>query len=164
MKGLRNYFNNIKPNFINDGKYNKWFPLFDALENLFFSYGKKTKNPIHVRDAVDIQKVMVTVWLATFPAMFFGMYNLGSHSLEYLDSINQQNTGDWHHYFVSIVGYNSNSFFSKLWFGACYFLPIYFVVFAVGIAWEALFAIVRKHEINEGAFVSTVLFCFKLPS
>ena len=87
MKGLRNYFNNIKPNFINDGKYNKWFPLFDALENLFFSYGKKTKNPIHVRDAVDIQKVMVTVWLATFPAMFFGMYNLGSHSLEYLDSI-----------------------------------------------------------------------------
>ncbi len=57
MKALRNYINDIKPNFINDGKYTKWFPLFDALENLFFSYSKKTKNPIHVRDAVDIQKV-----------------------------------------------------------------------------------------------------------
>ena len=55
MKVLRNYFDNIKPNFIEDGKYSKWFPLFDALENLFFSYNKKTKNPIHVRDAVDIQ-------------------------------------------------------------------------------------------------------------
>ena len=106
---------------------------------------------------------MVTVWLATFPAMFFGMYNLGANSLEYLESINQQNTGDWHHYFVRIVGYDSSSFLSKLWFGACYFLPIYFVVFTVGIAWEALFAIVRKHEINEGAFVSTVLFALSCP-
>ena len=163
MKSLRSYINNVKPNFIDDGKYSKWFPLFDALENLFFSYSKKTKNPIHVRDAVDIQKVMVTVWLATFPAMFFGMYNLGANSLEYLETINQQNTGDWHHYFVSIVGYDSTSFISKLWFGACYFMPIYFVVFTVGIAWEALFAIVRKHEINEGAFVSTVLFALSCP-
>ena len=163
MKFLRNYFNRIKPSFVDNGKYNKWFPLFDAVENLFYSYSKKTKNPIHVRDAVDIQKVMVTVWLATFPAMFFGMYNLGANSLEYLDSINQQNTGDWHHYFVNFVGYDPNSFFAKLWFGACYFFPIYFVVFAVGIAWEALFAIVRKHEINEGAFVSTVLFALSCP-
>jgi Na+-transporting NADH:ubiquinone oxidoreductase subunit B len=163
MKFLRNYLNNVKPSFVGEGKYSKWFPLFDAFENLFYSYSKQTKNPIHVRDAVDIQKIMVTVWLATFPAMFFGMYNLGANSLEYLDSIGQQNTGDWHHYFVSIVGYDSTNFFNKLWFGACYFLPIYFVVFAVGIAWEALFAIVRKHEINEGAFVSTVLFSLSCP-
>ena len=112
MKSLRSYINNVKPNFIDDGKYSKWFPLFDALENLFFSYSKKTRNPIHVRDAVDIQKVMVTVWLATFPAMFFGMYNLGANSLEYLETINQQNTGDWHHYYVSIVGYDSTCFIS----------------------------------------------------
>ena len=116
MKVLRDYLNNVKPNFVGGGKYTKWFPLFDAFENLFFSYGKKTSNPIHVRDAIDIQKVMVTVWLAAFPAMFFGMYNLGANSLEYLDLIGQQNTGDWHHYFVSIVGYDSNSFLSKLWF------------------------------------------------
>ena len=64
MKILRNYLNNVKPNFVGEGKYKKWFPLFDAIENLFFSYGKKTKNPIHVRDAVDIQKFMVTFgWL-----------------------------------------------------------------------------------------------------
>ena len=87
MKIIRNYLNNVKPNFVGEGKYTTWFPLFDAIENLVFSYGKKTKNPIHVRDAVDIQKVMVTVWLATFPAMFFGMYNLGANSLEYLESV-----------------------------------------------------------------------------
>jgi Na+-transporting NADH:ubiquinone oxidoreductase subunit B len=91
------------------------------------------------------------------------MYNLGANSLEYLDSINLQNTGDWHHYLVSLVGYDSNSFLAKFWFGASYFLPIYIVVFVVGIAWETLFAIVRKHEINEGAFVSTVLFSLSCP-
>ena len=163
MKILRSYINNAKPSFVGDGKYSKWFPLFDAVENLFFSTQTKTSNPVHVRDAVDIQKVMVTVWLATFPAMFFGMYNLGSHSLEYLESINQMNTGDWHHYLISFVGYDSSSFFSKMWFGASYFLPIYITVFVVGIGWEALFAIVRKHEINEGAFVSTVLFSLSCP-
>jgi Na+-transporting NADH:ubiquinone oxidoreductase subunit B len=163
MKILRSYINNVKPSFVGDGKYSKWFPLFDAVENLFFSTQTKTSNPVHVRDAVDIQKVMVTVWLATFPAMFFGMYNLGAHSLEYLESINQMNTGDWHHYLISFVGYDSSSFFSKIWFGASYFLPIYITVFVVGIGWEALFAIVRKHEINEGAFVSTVLFSLSCP-
>ena len=163
MKILRSYINNVKPSFVGDGKYSKWFPLFDAVENLFFSTQTKTSNPVHVRDAVDIQKVMVAVWLATFPAIFFGMYNLGSHSLEYLESINQMNTGDWHHYLISFVGYDSSSFFSKMWFGASYFLPIYITVFVVGIGWEALFAIVRKHEINEGAFVSTVLFSLSCP-
>ena len=110
MKGLRNYINSIKPNFVGEGKYSKWFPLFDAVENFVFSTQTKTSNPVHVRDGVDIQKIMVIVWLSTFPAMFFGMYNLGAHSLEYLESINQLNTGDWHHYLVSLVGYDSSSF------------------------------------------------------
>ena len=76
MKPLRNLINNIKPNFISDGKYSKWVPLFDAIENFFYSSSGKTTNPTHVKDAVDIQKIMVTVWLATFPTMLFGMYTL----------------------------------------------------------------------------------------
>jgi Na+-transporting NADH:ubiquinone oxidoreductase subunit B len=159
MKFLRTSIDNIKPNFIGEGKYAKWFPLFDAFENFVFNTKKLTKNPVHVRDSVDIQKIMVTVWLAAFPAM----YNLGDYSLNYLNLIGQQNTGDWHHVFVNIIGYDHTSFIAKLWFGACYFLPIYITVFVVGIGWEALFAIVRKHEINEGAFVSTILFSLSCP-
>ena len=59
MKILRNYLDDIKPNFVSDGRYVKWFPLFDAIENLLFSYGKKTKNPIHVRDAVDLSLIHI---------------------------------------------------------------------------------------------------------
>lgn len=163
MRSLRDIINKMKPSFVGEGKYSKWFPLFDAFENFFYSSSGKTTNPTHVKDAIDIQKIMVVVWLATFPTMFFGMYNLGSHSLEYLELIGQQNTGDWHHAIVNIVGYDSSSFFAKLWFGAAYFIPIYVVVFVVGIGWEILFAVIRKHEINEGAFVSTVLFSLSCP-
>ena len=63
MRIIRKYINSAKPHFIGEGKYKKWFPLFDAFENLFFSTSGKTKNPIHVRDGLDIQKLMVTFWL-----------------------------------------------------------------------------------------------------
>ena len=163
MKFLRNLFDDAKPSFSKGGTAEKYFPIFDIFENLFFLSRNRTKNPIHVRDALDIQRMMVIVWLATFPAMFFGMYNIGNQSLEYLALINTQNTGDWHHYLVNIFGYEPNSFINKIWFGAVYFIPIYATIFLVGISWEILFAIIRKHEINEGFFVSSVLFALSCP-
>ena len=160
---LRNFIDNQKPLFVGQGKYSKWFPIFDAIENFIFSSKSKTANPIHVRDSIDIQRVMVIVWLSTFPVMFFGMYNIGNQSLEYLALIDTPNTGDWHHYLVNIFGYEPNSFINKMWFGAVYFIPIYATTFLVGISWEILFAIIRKHEVNEGFFVSSVLFALSCP-
>ena len=94
---LRNYFNSVKPNFVGGGKYERWFPLFDAIENFIFSSSTKTVNPIHVRDSLDIQRVMVIVWLSAFPALFFGIYNIGDYGLNYLNTIGVKDTGDWHH-------------------------------------------------------------------
>jgi Na+-transporting NADH:ubiquinone oxidoreductase subunit B len=48
--------------------------------------------------------------------------------------------------------------------GATYFLPIYATVFIVGGFWEVLFASIRKHEVNEGFFVTSVLFALILPA
>ena len=160
---LRNFIDNQKPLFVGQGKYSKWFPIFDAIENFIFSSKSKTANPIHVRDSIDIQRVMVIVWLSTFPVMFFGMYNIGDYGLNYLNTIGASNTGDWHHLLISIVGYENPTVFSKFWFGAVYFVPIYFVAFTVGIFWEIVFAVIRKHEINEGLFVSSVLFALTCP-
>ena len=106
---------------------------------------------------------MVIVWLAAFPAMFFGMYNIGNQTLDYLSLVGSNNTNDWHHIFINFVGYSNNSFITKMWVGAVYFIPIYAVTFAVGILWEILFAVVRKHEINEGLFVSSILFALSCP-
>jgi Na+-transporting NADH:ubiquinone oxidoreductase subunit B len=160
---LRSINNKIKPNFMPGGSKVKWFPVYDAIENFIFSSTNKTTNPIHVRDAIDIQRIMVTVWLAAFPAMFFGMYNIGNQTLEYLSWIGSTNSNDWHHIIINLVGYSQDSFISKMWIGAVYFIPIYAVTFAVGLLWEILFAVVRKHEINEGLFVSSILFALTCP-
>ena len=160
---LRSVNESIKPKFMPGGAQAKWFPIYDAIENYIFSSTHKTTNPIHVRDSIDIQRIMVIVWLAAFPAMFFGMYNIGNQTLEYLTLVGSANTNDWHHVLINLVGYTNDSFISKMWIGAVYFVPIYAVTFAVGILWEILFAVVRKHEINEGLFVSSILFALSCP-
>ena len=160
---LRTLNSKIKPNFMPGGSRAKWFPIYDAIENFIFSASNKTTNPIHVRDAIDIQRIMVIVWLAAFPAMFFGMYNIGSQSLEYLALTGSSNSNDWHHFIINAVGYSQDSFISKMWIGAVYFIPIYAVTFAIGLLWEILFAVIRKHEINEGLFVSSILFALSCP-
>ena len=160
---LRSVNESIKPKFMPGGAQAKWFPIYDAIENFIFSSTYKTTNPIHVRDSIDIQRKMVIVWLAAFPAMFFGMYNIGNQTLEYLTLVGTANTNDWHHVLINLVGYSNDSFITKMWIGAVYFVPIYAVTFAVGILWEILFAVVRKHEINEGLFVSSILFALSCP-
>ena len=160
---LRSVNESIKPRFMPGGTQAKWFPIYDAIENFIFSSTHKTTNPIHVRDSIDIQRIMVIVWLAAFPAMFFGMYNIGNQTLDYLALVGSANTNDWHHVLINFVGYSNDSFLTKMWVGAVYFVPIYAVTFAVGILWEILFAVVRKHEINEGLFVSSILFALSCP-
>ena len=160
---LRSINESIKPKFMHGGAQAKWFPIYDAIENFIFSSTNKTTNPIHVRDSIDIQRIMVIVWLAAFPAMFFGMYNIGNQTLDYLTLVGSANTNDWHHVLINLVGYSNDSFLTKMWIGAVYFVPIYAVTFAVGILWEILFAVVRKHEINEGLFVSSILFALSCP-
>ena len=164
MKFLRKFFDNLKPSFMEGGKFSKYFPLFDVFENLFYSSDRRTFGSIHVRDSIDLQKVMVTVWLAAFPAMFYGMYNIGFQALTALQIEGAQTTNDWHFIFINLLcNYDPNSIWDCFWYGACYFIPIYLVTFIVGIAWEMLFAVVRGHEISEGAFVTTILFALCCP-
>lgn len=164
---LRNLFDKSKPLFEGKGRFARFFPLFDVFENLFYSSERKTSGLTHVRDGSDIQRVMVVVWLATFPTMFFGMYNIGYQALSALEAINlagAEHVKDWHWPLVQLFsGLDPNSILDCIAYGAIYFIPIYVVTFFVGIAWEMIFAVVRQHEISEGAFVTTVLFALSCP-
>lgn len=62
-----------------------------------------------------------------------------------------------------MAGYDPASWFACLVYGAMLFLPIYVVTFAVGILWEIIFAVMRGHEVNEGFFVTSILFALTLP-
>ena len=70
---LRKFLDKIEHNFEQGGKYEKWYALYEAVDTFFYRPGSVTKSTAHVRDGIDLKRMMITVWLCTFPAMFFGM-------------------------------------------------------------------------------------------
>ncbi|MEZ8052196.1 NADH:ubiquinone reductase (Na(+)-transporting) subunit B [Vibrio atlanticus] len=168
---LKKRLEDVAPRFEAGGKYEKLYPVYEAFATIFYTPGNVNRGLTHVRDSIDLKRIMILVWLATFPAMFWGMYNVGHQSVSALTSSYQLNEltsviesswrlswafGDAQSLIVSSWG-------SQMLLGALYFLPVYATVFVVGGFWEVLFAVVRKHEVNEGFFVSSVLFALILP-
>lgn len=163
--GLKNYLERIEPDFVKGGKHEKWYPFYEAVATILYTPGFTTKGTTHVRDQVNLKRIMILVWMMTFPAMFYGMYNVGYQaSLALADGY--QLADVWQVSLFSMFGGNFEGagWGTMMWYGACFFLPIYAVTFAVGGFWEVLFATVRKHEVNEGFFVSSILFALTLPA
>lgn len=163
---IKNYLERIEPQFESGGKYEKWYALYEAVATILYTPGSTTKATTHVRDNIDLKRIMIFVWLMTFPAMFWGMWNVGYQAnLAVLDGY--QLADIWQ---VSLFGLFGGELGANagwgtmMWYGACFFLPIYAVTFFVGGFWEVLFASIRKHEVNEGFFVSSVLFALILPA
>jgi len=163
--GMRKFLDKIEPHFLPGGKHEKWYSLYEAVDTIFYTPGKVTATTSHVRDGIDLKRMMITVWLCAFPAMFFGMYNVGLQANTYLLESGLAMPGnDWRHAIIAaLAGNDPNSIWDNLIYGAAYFVPIYFVTFVVGGFWEVLFATVRKHEVNEGFFVTSILFALILP-
>jgi Na+-transporting NADH:ubiquinone oxidoreductase subunit B len=70
----------------------------------------------------------------------------------------------WYGVFIgAFAGHDPNSIWDNLIFGATYWVPVYAVTFVVGGFWEVLFAMKRGHEVNEGFFVTSILFALILP-
>ncbi|WP_163833937.1 NADH:ubiquinone reductase (Na(+)-transporting) subunit B [Spartinivicinus ruber] len=162
--GLRQLLDKIEPNFHKGGKYEKWYALYEAVDTIFYTPGKVTATTSHVRDGIDLKRMMITVWFCTFPAMFFGMYNVGLQANTAMADLGLAAMEGWRAGFIEMfAGYSADSIWDCFIHGAAYFIPIYFVVFIVGGFWEVLFASIRGHEVNEGFFVTSVLFALILP-
>src|SRR5690554_2428824 len=164
MNFLRNFLDKIEPNFHKGGKHEKWYALYEAVDTIFYRPSDVTKTTSHVRDGIDLKRIMITVWLCTFPAMFYGMYNLGFQANTIMADVGMTAVEGWRGGFIAMFGgYDAQSIWDCFWHGAAYFLPIYIVVFVVGGFWEVLFAMIRGHEVNEGFFVTSVLFALICP-
>lgn len=164
MKALRNFLDKIEPSFHKGGKLEKWYSLYEAVDTIFYRPASVTRTTAHVRDGIDLKRIMITVWLCTFPAMLYGMYNMGFQANTIMADMGIASVEGWRGAFVEMMGgYDAGSIWASFWHGAAYFIPIYFVVFVVGGFWEVLFATVRGHEVNEGFFVTSVLFALICP-
>lgn len=162
--GLRRFLDSIEPQFHKGGKLEKWYPLYEAVDTIIYSPPDVTKNAAHVRDGIDLKRVMITVWLAAFPAMLYGMYNMGFQANTILAEMGATGIEGWRGALIAMVaGHDPGSVWDNFWYGAAFFVPIYFVTFVVGGFWEVLFATVRGHEVNEGFFVTSILFALVCP-
>lgn len=170
---LKQTLENMEHHFEQGGKYEKFYALYEAVATVLYTPGMVTRKSSHVRDSIDLKRIMIMVWMATFPAMFFGMYNAGGQAIAALTSMYSPADlagvidGNWRYSLASGLGATLGEgagWGSKMLLGATYFLPIYLTVFIVGGFWEVLFASVRKHEVNEGFFVTSVLFALIVPA
>lgn len=143
MKWLLDYLLKIKPNFDEGQKLNWLYPLYEATETILFSTDAKTKSAPHIRDSIDIKRVMILVVVALIPCYVFGAINVG-----YQNALSFGLERTW---------------IENLIFGAKTIIPIIVVTFVAGAFWEILFAIVRKHEISEGFLVTCALIPLTMP-
>jgi Na+-transporting NADH:ubiquinone oxidoreductase subunit B len=161
---IRNLLDKLEPHFHKGGKWEKMYALYEAIDTGLFKPADVTKNSSHVRDAIDLKRVMITVWLATFPTMFFGMWNVGFQANTIMAEMGMVSQEGLRGVFINMLaGYDPSCIWDNLVHGAAYFVPIYMVTFIVGGFWEVLFASVRGHEVNEGFFVTSVLFALCCP-
>jgi Na+-transporting NADH:ubiquinone oxidoreductase subunit B len=159
---LRKLLDSIEHHFLEGGRFQKYFALYEVFDTFLYAPGTVTKSTAHVRDGVDLKRIMITVWLAAFPAMFYGMYNLGAQATDVMPA--GYAVEGWRGWLIDLLGgYDAGSIWDCFWYGAVFFLPIYITTFLVGIAWEILFAIRRGHEVNEGFFVTSILFALTCP-
>ena len=162
---LRSALDRIAPHFEANGRFASIYPVFEAIDTALYTPGSVTAGPSHVRDGLDLKRIMMTVWMCAFIPAFAGCYFIGLYANEAMQTLGLTTVDNWRAIFLDVlISYDPNSFWDCFVHGLAYFVPLYIVVFATGIAFEMWFAIKRGHEINEGFFVTSILFTLTLPA
>ncbi len=163
---LRSYFNSLEPHFEKGGKYEKYYPIFEMVETIFFTSNTVTKVAPHARSYVDMKRVMTYVVISTIPCILWALYNTGLQTNSALASLGVEAQSGWRISFLQLtgLGINPDSLISNVFHGLLYFLPIYLTTLIAGGICEVTFATIRGHEVNEGFLVSSMLFALTLPA
>lgn len=169
MQALREILDKVHPHFAKGGLLEKAYPVYESIDTFLYTPGETTKGLTHVRDAIDLKRMMITVVLALVPVALFGMWNVGYQAnlaLEAMESVEVAVAQDWHHQFHHFLGFENDSsdHLNNFILGAIFFLPIYGVCMFVGGHVEMVFSVIRGHEINEGFLVTGLLFPLTLPA
>ena len=163
---LRSFFSSRESLFQKGGKYQKFYPIFEMVETIFYTSNTVTKAAPHARSFVDMKRIMTYVVISLIPCILWAFYNTGLQTNIALSNVNLNDVSGWRIFLIKItgLGINPDNILANLIHGALYFLPIYFVTLLAGGIWEVLFATVRGHEVNEGFLVSSMLFTLTLPA
>lgn len=145
MKSIRKILDQLKPNFEKGGKFEKFYPAFNAFETFLFVPDHTAQDKgAQVRDSIDLKRTMILVVISLLPCLLFGMWNVGYQ----------------HH---RALGISEVSILQNFFFGAQRVLPLILVSYGSGLTVEFISAILRKHTINEGFLVSGMLIPLVMP-
>jgi Na+-transporting NADH:ubiquinone oxidoreductase subunit B len=140
-----------------------WYPVYEMVDTFLYSPSDVTSGATHVRDAVDLKRVMTYVWIAALPCMLMALFNTGYQANAAMTAMGLTEVPGWRGWIVNLFGHSPYNPLSSFVHGAMYFFPVYIVTLVAGGLWEVLFSVVRKHDVNEGFFVSSILFALTLP-
>ena len=162
---LRRLLDSQKKAFEKGGKLERLYPLYEAIDTFLYTPGHVAHRASFVRDGADLKRMMVTVVVAMIPAILFGLYNVGYQANLAVESGTGTLPDNWQTALLQMLGvpFSSADILACAVQGLLYYLPILLVVFAVGGFWEVLFAAVRRHEVNEGFFVTGMLIPMIVP-
>jgi Na+-transporting NADH:ubiquinone oxidoreductase subunit B len=163
MKFLSKIMEEAGHHFEKGGRFERWYPIYEAIDSILFGSSQTTKIAPHVRDSLDLKRVMTTVLISLLPCALMAMWNTGYQANLVIEAMGLGGPDGWRGGIMSLVGCNPSSLVSNFLHGALYFLPIYITTMAVGAFWEGLFNLVRGHEFSEAFMVTGLLFSLTLP-
>lgn len=169
MKALRNVLDKVHPLFAKGGILEVAYPMYEALDTFLYTPGEVASGKTHVRDGIDLKRMMITVVMALVPVTLFGMWNVGyqaNSAIEKMEAAGIEHVGDWHYTIYNAIGFanDPSNITANIVLGAIFFIPIYGVCMFVGGHIELVFSVLRGHEINEGFLVTGLLFPLTLPA
>ncbi|MCU0305442.1 MAG: NADH:ubiquinone reductase (Na(+)-transporting) subunit B [Thermoanaerobaculales bacterium] len=163
MRLLRTLLDRLEPHFDRGGKLELFYPLYESADTLFFTPGKVNRGTVHVRDGLDLKRMMIAVVIALMPVVFMAMYNTGLQAHRAI-AAGATPLDRWQTRLFTALGFDfSTDLVACFVHGALYFIPVFAVGFAVGIGIEIATAMIRGHEVNEGFFVTGFLLPLTLP-
>ncbi len=165
IRRLQVSLDRARPSFSKGGRYERFGVLYEMIDGFLFTPADATLNAPHIRDGLDLKRLMVYVDVAVFPCILMALYNTGLHANTAMAATGIDAIPGWRGDLLALlgIGYDPSSIWQNMCHGLVYLLPIYVVTLLAGGLWELLFAWVRGHEINEGFLVTSFLFMLTLP-
>lgn len=140
-------------------------PIREMLDTFAFWTSKTTGAAPHIRDGIDVKRVMSYVVVATLPCVLMSWFNTGYQANLALAQMGELGMSGWRGSLTAAFGvpHNPSNILACVFLGFLFFLPVYVVTVIAGGVWEVLFAVVRRHEVNEGFLVTSILYTLTLP-
>lgn len=143
-KTIEKVFDTFRHHFEEGGTVPWAWPAFEAAETFWLTTGRSTTRGAHVRDPMDVKRMMIFVLYALVPCILMGWWNVGRQG------------------FLA-EGVTDFSVLDAVLRGGWHMLPIILMSYTAGGIAELIFCFVRSHEVNEGFLVTAMLYPLTLP-